>query len=90
MANRILDILIENSNRRLDAVLYNSAEYRKIEREISRRIHRLEKEKLTKRQSRAVDSLLSAYNAENACSCRILYEQGFKDCISLLKEIGAA
>ena len=90
MSDRILDLIIQNSDRHLDALLYDNAEYRRIEREISRGLRRLEQEKLTKRQSRAVDRLLSAYNAESACCCRLVYEQGFKDCISLLKEIGAA
>ena len=79
MSDRILDLIIQNSDRHLDALLYDNAEYRRIEREISRGF-----------QSRAVDRLLSAYNAESACCYRLVYEQGFKDCISLLKEIGAA
>ncbi len=90
MPERILDIIVENSNQRLDAILYDNAEYRKIGREIDRGFQKLEKEKLTGKQNRALDRLLSAYNAENACCCRLLYRQGFKDCMTLLKEIGAA
>ena len=85
---RILDVIIENSDRRLSTLLYNNEEYRRIGRELSRGFEMLEKEKLTKQQKRAVDDLFSVYNEESACCYRILYEQGFKDCICLLKEIG--
>ncbi len=88
MADSILEIVMKNSDQRLDTILFADEEYRKLDRVISRRIQYLKKLKLTKRQDQAVDRLLTAYNDESACSCRIFYEQGFKDCISLLKEIG--
>ena len=34
MSDRILDLIIQNSDRHLDALLYDNAEYRRIEREI--------------------------------------------------------
>ena len=88
MSDSMLDIFTENSDRRLDRVLFAEQEYRQAGKRMKRNFRKLEKTGLTKRQECAVDRLLSAYNAESACCCRILYRQGFKDCISLLKEIG--
>ncbi len=88
MSDSMLDIFTENSNRRLDAVLFADQEYRRAGRRMERSFRKLENAGLTKQQERAVDRLLCAYNAENACCSRILYRQGFKDCISLLREIG--
>lgn len=88
MSDRMLNIIIRNSDRRLDAILFSEEEYRKAEQKISRRLRWLERMKLTRRQNRAVDRLLTAYNEESACSLEIFYKQGFKDCISLLKELG--
>ncbi len=88
MSDHMLDIIIKNSDRRLDAVLFADEEYRQSDREISGRLRCLNRMKLTRRQERAVDRLLTAYNEQNACSSRIFYEQGFRDCVSLLKELG--
>lgn len=82
-----LDLIFWSSTRRLDAILIKNAEHKRADREISRQFKKLEKIKLTSDQGKVVDELLSAYNAENACCCRIFYKQGFKDCIALLKEI---
>lgn len=88
MSDSMLDIFTENSDRRLDAVLFADREYRRAGRRMDHCFRKLEKAGLTKKQEYAVDRLLSAYNAENACCSRIFYRQGFKDCIALLKEIG--
>ncbi len=88
MSDCMLNMIIRNSDQRLDAILFAEEEYRKAERKISRRFCWLERMKLTRRQNRAVDRLLTAYNEESACSLKILYKQGFKDCICLLKELG--
>lgn len=88
MSDRMLNIIIRNSDQHLDAILFAEEEYRRAERKISRRLRWLERTKLTRRQNRAVDRLLTAYNEESACSLKIFYKQGFKDCISLLKELG--
>lgn len=88
MSDSMLDFIFCGSTRRLDEALFQSAEYKKTDREVSRQFRRMEKMKLSRKQNRAVDELLTACNAENACCCRIFYKQGFKDCISLLKELG--
>lgn len=68
MENKILDIVIENSNRRLDQVTFMDDEYRQIQKKL--------------------DRLLITYGEKSSCCCRILYRQGYIDCIHLLKEIG--
>ena len=88
MSDNMLDIIIKNSDRRLDAVLSKNMEYRKLGKKMLKCFQKLEKTALTKRQDRAVDRLLTAYNEESACVCRIFYEQGMKDCVSLIRGIG--
>ena len=78
MSDHMLDIIIKNSDRRLDAVLFADEEYRQSDREISGRLRCLNRMKLTRRQERAVDRLLTAYNEQNACCSRIFYEQGLR------------
>ena len=88
MPDCMLDMIMKNSDRRLDVVLFADEEYRQSDREICGRLRGLKKMRLTKRQERAVDRLLTAYNEQSACCCKIFYEQGYKDCIRLLKELG--
>ena len=87
-SDRILDMILKNSDRHLDAVLFRKAGYKKAGKKISGSLKNLQKENLTGRQNRAVDRVLTAYTEENAYCCKILYKQGFKDCVSLLKELG--
>lgn len=88
MTSRLLDIIIGNANEHLDTILAKDTECIKIRQKMSKQFAKLNKLKLTRKQSKAVDELLTTYNEENARCCRIIYEQGFKDCISLLKEMG--
>ena len=84
----LLKIIVESSNKRLDTMIFQDVKYLNIEQKVSRKLKRLEKGKLSKKQKRAVDELLTANNEENARCCHLLYEQGLKDCASLFKELG--
>lgn len=88
MEEHLLDIIIQNSNERWDQMLSKDADYVRIGEEMSKKFAKLNKRKLTKKQSKAVDELLTIYNEETAQCCRLIYKQGFIDCISLLKDIG--
>lgn len=88
MEEHLLDIIIQNSNERWDQMLSQDADYVRIGENMSKKFARLAKVKLSKKQDKAVDELLTTYNEENAQSCKLIYKQGFIDCVSLLKEIG--
>lgn len=88
MPDHLLDIIIQNSNERWDQMLAQDADYVRIEERMSKKFARLDKLKLTKKQNRAMDELLTTYNEENSQCCKLIYKQGFKDCVSLLKDIG--
>lgn len=88
MENKILNIVIENSNRRLDQVTFLNDEYRQLQRKLNKKLKRADKLKLTEEGKKELDGLLVAYNEKSSCCCRILYRQGYIDCIHLLKEIG--
>ena len=84
----MLEIIVSNSSRRLDDVLFQTAGYKDMEKNLSGSHAALRKEHLTRRQNRAVDRVLTACTEESAFCCRVYYRQGFLDCIRLLKELG--
>ncbi len=88
MEGKILDIVIENSNRRLDQVTFMNDEYKQLQRKLNKKLKRADKLKLTEKERKDLDRLLVAHNEKSSCCCRILYRQGYIDCIHLLKEIG--
>lgn len=89
MEDNILDIVIKNSNRRLDQITFIDNEYKQIQKKLNKRLKQAEKWKLTGKDRQRLDRLLSVFNEKSSCCCRILYRQGYVDCIQLLKEIGA-
>lgn len=88
MNNRILDIVIEHSNRRLDQITFTDEEYKLAQKKLNKRLKKADKLKLTEKERKELDELLIAYNEKSSCCCQILYRQGYIDCIHLLKEIG--
>lgn len=88
MENKILDIVIKNSNRRLDQVTFMDDEYRQIQKKLDKRLKQADNLKLTEKEKKKLDRLLITYGEKSSCCCRILYRQGYIDCIHLLKEIG--
>ncbi len=59
-----------------------------IQEQIEKREKIEDKLKLTEKERKDLDRLLVACNEKSSCCCRILYRQGYIDCIHLLKEIG--
>ena len=84
----IFALLLNHAGEHLDAVQFGDEEWIRLNREMDKKFKKLSQAKLTKKQDRAVDELLTIYNAENSWCCKLLYRQGFIDCVSLLKEIG--
>ena len=84
----IFALLLNHAGEHLDAVQFGDKEWIRLNREMDKKFKKLSRAKLTKKQDRAVDELLTIYNEENSWCCKLLYRQGFIDCVSLLKEIG--
>ena len=88
MDKNIFDILTDNAiNERLNDLLLQDNEYQKIQEEISNLIEQFNMLNLPKEQMLIVDKLLSAHTD---CGCyygRITYQQGFRDCTLLLREM---
>lgn len=84
----ILGLILNYAGQHLDEVQFEDGEWIRLNREMDKKFKKLSQANLTKKQDRAVDELLSIYNEENSWCCKLLYRQGFIDCVSLLKEIG--
>lgn len=74
-------------NERMDDVLIQNKEYMQIQDKIEKEMQQFDKLNLTKEDSLIVDRLISFHTESGALYGRMTYKQGFKDCISLLKEI---
>lgn len=84
----ILGFIMNHAGEHLDEVQFGDAECIRLNREMEKKFKKLSRANLTRKQDRAVDELLTIYNEENSWCCKLLYRQGFIDCVSLLKEIG--
>lgn len=89
-SDSILEILSENlMNERLDAILSDRVDNITAQDNIKKASEAIEFMKLPIAQSMAIDTLISAYNAYWAYYARMAYQQGMKDCVALMREIGA-
>lgn len=88
MGEGFIELILQNSYRRLDAVQFKDEEYREKHLKTEEMFQKLEEMKLMEEQSRAVNDLLTACNEENSVCCKIMYRQGIMDCVEILKEIG--
>lgn len=89
MEKSIFEILTENAtNERLSEMLLWDAEYQRTQRKFDELLEELEATGLSKEQRLAVDRLISAQNEIGSRYGRLTYCQGFRDCASLLVEIG--
>ena len=75
-------------NERLDNILLDDPEYIKILESIDQATVCFESLKLPMGQRMIVDNLISAYTAYGAYYARMAYQQGMKDCVRMLREIG--
>ena len=74
-------------NGALEKVLSVDVGYQNTCKKIDKRMKKLDKAKLNKKQSSAVDRVLAAQNFNSFEYGRAAYRQGFKDCLILLQEI---
>jgi len=72
----------------VNGVLLESDEYKRIQAKIDSLTEEFDKMNLSKEQRLTVDRIISAYNESGALYGRTTYQQGFRDCASLLVEMG--
>lgn len=88
MDKNIFEVLTDNAiNERLSEILLQDNEYQKIQEEINNLIEQCNMLKLPKEQWLIVDKLISAHTDCGSYYGRITYQQGFRDCASLLKKM---
>lgn len=88
-SSNIIGILSEHlMNERLDNILLDDPEYISLLENIDRATECFECLKLPMGQRMIVDNLISAYMAYGAYYARMAYQQGMKDCVGILREIG--
>lgn len=89
MEKSIFEVITEYAvNEGLNNVILQSDEYKQIQKEIDDLTSIFDAIGLPKEQRLIVDRLLTSYNESGAFYGRMTYQQGFKDCASLLVEIG--
>lgn len=89
MEKNIFEILTEYTvDERLDNILLQDDEYQKVQEKINNLRKQLDKLKLPKEQWLIVDRLISAHTESGCCYGRVAYQQGFRDCALLLREMG--
>ena len=85
----ILDLITEHAtNERLDNIILNDEKYISIQAEMDKLTEELDSLSLTQRQKTTVNDLIAANVASGCYYTRAAYQQGFKDCVSLLRQIG--
>ncbi len=89
MDKNIFDVITEYAvNEAVNSTLLQNGEYKQIQAEINSLTDGFDKMNLPKEQRLLIDRLLSSYNESGALYGRITYQQGFRDCASLLVEMG--
>nr|WP_300901638.1 hypothetical protein [uncultured Acetatifactor sp.] len=89
MDESILKLITEYAaNERLDDIMLGDEEHMAIQKEVDENQERLDGMNLSKEQKMAVDDLTASYIALGVCHARLAYQQAFKDCAALLREIG--
>lgn len=84
----IFDVIAGYSvNEGLDKVLRQNTEYLKIQKSIDEQAEQLDSQDFTREQRLLIDRLVCAHTESGAFYGRITYKQGFRDCISLLREM---
>lgn len=84
----IFDVIAGYSvNEGLDKVLRQNTDYVKIQKNIDEQAEQLDSQNFTREQRLLIDRLVCAHTESGAFYGRITYKQGFRDCISLLREM---
>lgn len=89
MEDSILEMITEYAtNERLDNIILEDDRYAGIQVEIDKLTEELDSLNLTQEQKQVVDDLIAANIAGGCCYTRAAYQQGFKDCALLFREVG--
>lgn len=89
MGKSVFDLVTEHlTNERLDGIILQNPKYEKTMEEVDRLAEDLKGLDLSAEETKAVNRLIYAYLAQNFCYSDLAYRQGFKDCASLLAEMG--
>ncbi len=89
MEKNIFDVITGYGvNEAVNDTLFQNEEYKQIQAEIDRLTDEFDRINLSKEQRLTVDRIISAYNANGALYGRMTYQAGFRDCVSLLLEMG--
>lgn len=88
MDKNIFEVLIDNAvNERLDNILLQDSEYQQVQSKISNLAEQLNQLELPKEQKLIVDQLISLHTECGCCYGKMAYQQGFRGCALLLKEM---
>lgn len=89
VTDSILEMITEHAtNERLDNIILADEKYISIQAEMDKLTNELDSLNLTQKQKTAVNDLIAENIAIGCYYTRAAYQQGFKDCVSLLREIG--
>lgn len=89
MDSGIFDMLVDYVvNERLDTVVLRDEKYKQAQRDVGFITNEVTEYGFNDEQLKLIDRLVCSYTAEGALSARLSYAQGFKDCVTFLKEIG--
>ena len=84
----IFDVITEYSgNEGLTGKLLQEEEYKEIQQRMDEQTEELDKQEFTREQRLMIDGLVCIYTENGAHYGRMTYKQGFRDCISLLREL---
>lgn len=88
MEDNFFDIIIECSmSERLDSIILQSSEYKEANKGVKEAIKNMKKYSFSREEELVIDRLIGAYVSQSAAYGSAAYQQGFRDCASLLKEI---
>ena len=89
MEKSIFEVITDYAvNEGLGSAVQKNDEYKRIHEEIDDLTSKFNALGLPKEQRLIVDRLLTSYNESGAHYGKMTYQQGFRDCASLLVEIG--
>lgn len=88
MDKDIFEILTEQAlNERFGSIVLEDAQYQGAQQEIDKAIEQYSALGLPGEQKFIVDKLISAHTKSGSCYARAAYQQGIRDCASLLWEM---
>lgn len=85
----IFEVITDYSvNERMNKVLLGDKQYQEVQHRIDDQIELFNQLNLNKEQRMVVDGLVSLHTESGALYGRLTYQQGCRDCVSLLKAVG--